>query len=345
MRQLLSVCVAAIAILFCSCQGGYKKTKDGLEYKIFAGKNQKDSLLKPGDLIKFNVEFSIKRKGKKDTLMYSTYGSMPQYNKVDTSSHNDMNYTELFPLLRVGDSVEFKVNVDSLLKRNLIQENPLFAKGSEIIGKLSIVEKFKNETEIYADIAKEVQKEKGREMADVQKYLKDKNLNAQMTKDSVFVVLENAGDQTAKADSGLQVSVKYKGVLMKTDSIFDTNMDKSKGHDQPMDIVLGQHMVIPGWESGLKMFGKGGKGKIIVPSFMGYGPQGGGGAIPPNANLVFDVEILDVKKPDPKAAKQPQGGQQIDPEQLKKLQEEMQKQQQSKGGSAQSASPATPSSK
>ncbi|PZP51336.1 MAG: hypothetical protein DI598_03480 [Pseudopedobacter saltans] len=342
MRQLLSGCVVAIAVLFCSCQGNYKKTKDGLEYKIFAGKDQKDSTFKAGDFVKFNIEYSIKRKGKKDTLIYSTYGEMPQFGRVDTASHNDMNFTELFPLMRVGDSAEFKVNVDTLIKRNLIQENPMFPKGSLIVGKMSVIEKFKTEAEVYPAIAKEVGLEKGREMATVQKYLKDKNLTAQMTKDSVFVVLENAGDQAAKADSGLQVSVKYKGTLMKTDSIFDTNMDKSKGHDQPMDIVLGQHMVIPGWESGLKMFGKGGKGKIIVPAFMGYGPQGGGGAIPPNANLVFDVEVLDVRKPDPKAAQAPAGGQQIDPETLKKLQEQMKAQQAQKGEGAKTAAPATP---
>lgn len=336
MRQLLSVCVAAAAILFCSCQSGYKKTKDGLEYKIFAGKNQKDSLLKVGNFIKFNVEFSIKRKGKNDTLMYSTYAAMPQYNRVDTVTHNDMNYTELFSLMRVGDSAEFKVNVDTLMKRNLIQENPIFSKGSTITGKVTILEKYKTESEVYADIAKEVQKEKGREMTEVQAYLKDKNINAQMTKDSVFVAVENPGDASAKADSGLQVTVKYKGILMKTDSIFDTNMDKSKNHDQPFDIVLGQHMVIPGWESGLKMFGKGGKGKIIVPAFMGYGPQGGGGAIPPNSNLVFDVEILDVKKPAPKAAQPALGGGKINPEMLKKLQQHAQ------GAPAKAASPATP---
>lgn len=334
MRQLLSVCVAAMAILFCSCQdGGYKKTKDGLEYKIFAGKDSKDSLLKTGDFLKFNIEFSIKRKGKKDTLMYSTYTSMPQYNRVDTANQHNMNYTELFPLMHVGDSAEFRVNVDTLIARNLMQENPIFAKGSVIVGKVAILAKYKTEADVYADIAKEVSKEKAREMADVQQYLKDKKINAQMTKDSVFVVVDNAGDQTAKADSGLEVSVKYRGKLMKTDSTFDTNMDKSKGHDQPFDIVLGQHMVIPGWESGLKMFGKGGKGMIIVPSFMGYGPQGGGGQIPPNANLVFDVEILDVKKPAPKPAAS--AAPQID---MKALQQQMQQQQQKNGA----AKPATP---
>ncbi|WP_447641688.1 MULTISPECIES: FKBP-type peptidyl-prolyl cis-trans isomerase [Chitinophagaceae] len=332
MRQLLSVCMVAVAIVFCSCEGGYKKTKDGLEYKIYAGKNDKDSLLKAGDFVKYNVEYSIKRKGKKDTLIYSTYtGGMPGYDKVDTTSRHDMHFRELFTLMRAGDSAVFKVNIDSLFARNLMQENPVFTKGSTIIGKVSILEKFKTEADVYADIAKEISKEKAHEMADVQQYLKDKNIKANMTKDSVFVVLDNPGDQTAKADSGLQVAVKYEGRLMKNDTIFDSNL---KNNDS-LKIVLGQHMVIPGWESGLKEFGKGGKGKIIIPAFMGYGPQPMG-KIPANSNLIFDVEVLDVTKPSPAAAPK------VD---MQALQQQMQQMQHQQGGAASKASPAAPKGK
>lgn len=340
MRQLLSVCVAAVAILFASCQGGYKKTKDGLEYKIFAGKDQKDSLLKQGDFVKFGLEFSIKRKGKKDTVMYSTYtGGMPRYDRVDTANQKNLNFTELFPLMRVGDSAEFKVNVDSLLARNLIQENPIFTKGAVINGKVSILGRFKTEADAMVDVNQEISKEKAKEFAAVQKYVKDKNLNAKITKDSVFVVLDNPGDLTAKADSGLEVAVKYEGRLMSNDTIFDSNLKK----DDSLKIVLGQHMVIPGWESGLKEFGKGGKGKIIVPAFMGYGPQPMGDKIPANSNLVFSVEVLDVRKPAPHAAT-PAGGQQIDP----KVLQEMMKQQQQQGAghdAPKTAAPATPQGK
>jgi len=333
MRQLLSGCVAAAAILFCSCQGSYKKTQDGLEYQIFAGKNDKDSLLKSGDFVKYNVEYSIKRKGKSDTLIYSTYtGGMPGYDKVDTTARHDMHFRELLPLMRVGDSAVFKVSIDSLIARNLMQENPLFSKGAVINGKLSIAEKFKSEADVYADIAKEISKEKIHEMADVQQYIKDKKLNAKMTKDSAFVVLDNPGDLAAKADSGLQVAVKYEGRLVTNDTIFDSNL---KSNDS-LKIVLGQHMVIPGWESGLKEFGKGGKGKIIVPAFLGYGPQPMG-KIPANSNLVFDVEVLDVRKPEPaKAAAAPQ----ID---MQALQQQMQQQQQK--GAAKTAAPAAPNGK
>lgn len=332
MRQLLSVCMVAVAIVFCSCEGGYKKTKDGLEYKIYAGKNDKDSLLKAGDFVKYNVEYSIKRKGKKDTLIYSTYtGGMPGYDKVDTTSRHDMHFRELFTLMRAGDSAVFKVNIDSLFARNLMQENPVFTKGSTIIGKVSILEKFKTEADVYADIAKEISKEKAHEMADVQQYLKDKNIKANMTKDSVFVVLDNPGDQTAKADSGLQVAVKYEGRLIKNDTIFDSNL---KNNDS-LKIVLGQHMVIPGWESGLKEFGKGGKGKIIIPAFMGYGPQPMG-KIPANSNLIFDVEVLDVTKPSPAATPK------VD---MQALQQQMQQMQHQQGSAAPKASPAAPKGK
>ncbi len=72
-------------------------------------------------------------------------------------------------------------------------------------------------------------------------------------------------------------------------------MDSTKGHTDPIEVPVGMHQVIPGWDEALPYFGKGGKGKILVPSMLGYGPQGRGADMPPYSNLIFDVEILDVK--------------------------------------------------
>jgi FKBP-type peptidyl-prolyl cis-trans isomerase len=78
-------------------------------------------------------------------------------------------------------------------------------------------------------------------------------------------------------------------------------MDSSKGHTEPYDVPVGRHNVIPGWDEALPYFGKGGTGKIFVPSFLGYGPQGNGPDLPPNANLIFDIQVVDVKDAPPPA--------------------------------------------
>lgn len=92
------------------------------------------------------------------------------------------------------------------------------------------------------------------------------------------------------AEPGMNVSVHYTGWL--TDG---TKFDSSLDRNQAFQFQLGAGMVIRGWDEGVKGMRIGGKRKLTIPSDMGYGAQGAGGVIPPNATLVFDVELLDVK--------------------------------------------------
>ena len=99
----------------------------------------------------------------------------------------------------------------------------------------------------------------------------------------------------------MQASVLYRGYTL-DGKVFDANFGEGAKHTDPFPVVLGEHRVIRGWEEGLKLFGKGGKGKLIVPFMLAYGPQGSAPAIPAYATLVFDVQITDVSKPTPQAA-------------------------------------------
>lgn len=92
------------------------------------------------------------------------------------------------------------------------------------------------------------------------------------------------------ADPGLAVSVHYTGWL--TDG---TKFDSSLDRNQPFQFTLGQGSVIRGWDEGVKGMRIGGKRKLTIPPDLGYGAQGAGGVIPPNATLVFEVELLGVK--------------------------------------------------
>jgi len=74
---------------------------------------------------------------------------------------------------------------------------------------------------------------------------------------------------------------------------FDSSVDRKK----PFSFVLGEQKVIEGWERGVSTMKAGGKRTLIVPSALGYGAAGNGAAIPPNATLIFEVELLDVKAP------------------------------------------------
>ncbi|MBJ7880544.1 peptidylprolyl isomerase [Gelidibacter salicanalis] len=92
------------------------------------------------------------------------------------------------------------------------------------------------------------------------------------------------------AAKGSMVSVHYKGQLA-DGTVFDSSYKRK----QPLDFQVGVGQVISGWDEGICLLNVGDKARLVIPSDLGYGAQGAGGVIPPNAILVFDVELMDVK--------------------------------------------------
>jgi FKBP-type peptidyl-prolyl cis-trans isomerase len=100
-----------------------------------------------------------------------------------------------------------------------------------------------------------------------------------------------------EAAAGRQVFVHYTGWLYdqaKADHK-GTKFDSSRDHGQPFDFRLGAGQVIRGWDQGVAGMKVGGKRTLIIPPQLGYGSRGAGGDIPPNATLLFEVELLDVR--------------------------------------------------
>lgn len=103
-----------------------------------------------------------------------------------------------------------------------------------------------------------------------------------------FQKLHNGGG--AAAEKGKTVSVHYKGMLPD-----GTVFDSSYKRNEPIEFPVGMGHVIQGWDEGIQLLQVGDKARFVIPADLGYGERGAGGVIPPNATLIFDVELVGVK--------------------------------------------------
>ena len=111
----------------------------------------------------------------------------------------------------------------------------------------------------------------------------------QKTESGLRYQIIQKGNGTA-AEKGKKVSVHYQGAL-ENGQVFDSSYKRK----QPIEFQLGVGQVIEGWDEGIALLQVGDKARFVIPSYLGYGSSGAGGVIPPDATLVFDVELMDVK--------------------------------------------------
>ncbi|WP_124951619.1 FKBP-type peptidyl-prolyl cis-trans isomerase [Sulfuriferula thiophila] len=111
-----------------------------------------------------------------------------------------------------------------------------------------------------------------------------------MTTASGLIYEDTIEGTGATAAAGQTVTVHYTGWLTN-----GTKFDSSKDRNQPFNFHLGAGEVIRGWDEGVAGMKVGGTRKLTIPPQLGYGARGAGGVIPPNATLVFEVELLGVK--------------------------------------------------
>ena len=115
-----------------------------------------------------------------------------------------------------------------------------------------------------------------------------------MTTASGLQIIDNTVGTGASPKAGQTCVMHYTGWLYndgKKGKKFDSSVDRN----EPFEFPIGQGQVIKGWDEGVASMKVGGKRTLIIPAALGYGARGAGGLIPPNATLMFDVELLAVK--------------------------------------------------
>ena len=323
----LVLLIAAVAFNSCKNTADYQKTKSGLMYKIYG--DSKDSAAKEGSIIKFNYTVKI---GSTDSILSSTYDKAPGYAQVEPVPADAYSPVEVFGKLHKGDSLVVIQFIDTLMKRSQGATMPPFLKkGDKIVMAFKVVDVFKSPAEATADRTAEAGKEKIRMeketetdleqgIKDMEAYLAKNNITAQKTGKGTYVVVKDAGTGL-QADSGKYVSVRYTGKTLRDGKIFESTMDDKA---QPYTFMLGAGEVVRGWDEGLKLFKKGGKGTLYVPGALAYGRHPRPDSpFKINEALIFDVYMVNVSDTQPI-----QQQQQITPEMREQLQKQIQQQQQ-----------------
>ena len=120
---------------------------------------------------------------------------------------------------------------------------------------------------------------------------KDKMQEKRITE---LIITDNKVGDGREAEKGLTVTVHYTGWLYENGDK-TTKFDSSVDRREPFSFVLGVGQVIKGWDNGVSGMQIGGSRTIVIPSDMGYGSRGAGSVIPPNSDLIFEVELIEIQ--------------------------------------------------
>ncbi len=299
MKQAMYLIVAS-TLLLSACTAPFKKTGEGMEYKIIS--DEKSPVIKPGQY--FEIHFSQRYKGSnKDTLLFNSHEYASQVVMLDSNVIPPLYY-KIFSEVRKGDSVVVRQLTDSILKRGAAA--PYMKKGAYIIASYKVMNVF--DTKAAADSATSAQMliarandsvRSARQLVKDDKiitdYLKKNNIQAVKTPLGAYVQIIQPGEGNL-ADTSQVMKVFYTGKTLEDGKVFDSNMDtlKNPGARAFAVYMSRTESVIKGWGEGLKLLKKGSKAVFYIPSSLAYGAQGAGDAIKPNSNLVFDIEVADV---------------------------------------------------
>lgn len=285
---------------------GFQRTPSGVEYQLFrrdaAGRYQPRPLAvatdsaystRTGRILMARISVLTGR----DSVLQSSrqqVGNRPVPLPLQPVAKKG-GQEEALSLLLPGDSAVFRFRADSLIKGQPVP--PFIQRGGNVIVIQIAALRLVTQATAMA-LMQQMQQQMMAEQVTKDKtlvadYLQKNNLTAtaKQTPGGTWYVITERGTGPLP-QNGQTVSVKYRGTILATGKEFDSS---ARHGDAPFDFPLGKGQVIKGWDQGIAMLPKGSKATLIIPSSLGYGPQGMGPDIPANSALRFDVELVDIK--------------------------------------------------
>ena len=291
---------AIIAILVIwgstSCQSEeFQVSEDGYQYKyINKGSGEAPT---QGKVVVYNMKWM----DEKDSIIGESTADQPFMIPCDTMQWNmGGSLYKAFGIIKEGDSILIKIPTKQVYEESFrMPVPPSINPEGEItfcIGAPKIMTQ--EEAQLEAQKIREKQQEEmlaasaeqmEKDIEIIETYLQENNITAQSTESGLRYVIDAEGIGNFP-EPGQNVKVHYTGTLLdgtKFDSSFDRN--------EPLDFPIGRQQVIQGWDEGIALLKKGGKGTLYIPSPLAYGPQARGGVIKENSILKFEVELVDIQ--------------------------------------------------
>ena len=291
----------------------FRKTATGLEYRIVS--KGKGPSPQEGEILLLNLSY----KTPKGSVLFSTESQeLPliiRYSPKDIPPEEN-EFAEAISMLQKGDSLIFKLSTKKVFGENLsyIAQQYGLKQDTKVFLHLQLKDIMteeayqKWESEKVAALQKRRQEKTDQQFQEnakaIDHSLAEHQIAAQMTASGLRYVIDipGRGIQPRKGDT---VKVNYTGSIL-GGKVFDTSIEdvarqnvlySTKKDYKPLEFQVGAQQVIKGWEEGIELLNKGSKARLFIPSTLAYGEQNiGKGMIPPNAVLVFEVELVDVQR-------------------------------------------------
>ena len=282
----------SLIFILISCVDKEKVLDNGIELKYF--KNGNGEEIKDGQIVMINLQY-FDYDGNE---LLNKVGNDPVVLQKDSSWENNGIIYEVIDNLVKGDSVFFQLTTEQFFKNAPQSVEVPDSVKNKLISFYTGVQDVMSQSEFedyqrvqYEKMQQEMEQQNENQLSMdlelIENYLKENNIDAMKSESGLHYVITKKGNGD-NASAGDNVTVHYTGMLLNGEK-FDSSLDRN----QPFSFQLGQGMVIRGWDEGITYFNKGASGTLYIPSTLGYGSSGAGGVIPPNAILIFEIQVLD----------------------------------------------------
>lgn len=276
-----------VGMVSCKKTPTLETSPTGLQYQFFV---HDEKGLKPrlGDFIVVHMI----GKTSKDSAFFDTYRDKKPFTISMIEPTFKGSLEEGFMMMAKGDSATFIVSADSLFLKTFgaPQLPPFIEKGSKMTFTIKM-EKIMSPEEMKKDAEREAEENKKVER-DILNNYRTSHPTLQADSSGLLYEVLKANPSGQMPSPGDTVSLHYTGTLL-DGTKFDSSLDRG----EPIKIVAGAQMVIEGWERAIMKMHQGEKCRVVIPSWMAYGPNGRGDVIKPFSTLVFEMELVKVIKP------------------------------------------------